>query len=241
MSLVAIPSARPLSSAVLLALASFLFTGCGTPNAGVANREEPLRLDFRPGSERPIDDGGLGMPTGGPNDVARFLAGMSSRLRPDFQKTKTWETHRTQIDVRWDRAEGRLAPIRSFRRAELAGLGQGHVFYPFGGPDFLYADAFFPNAGTYTLVGLEAIGNIPDLSSLSEAQIATSLRGLQTSISSSLDYSYFLTKDMREDLARTNLKGVLPILYVYLARTGHRIHSVDYVHLTSSGQIGSGQ
>jgi hypothetical protein len=63
---------------------------------------------------------------------------------------------------------------------------------------------------------------------------------LQTSISSSLDYSYFLTKDMRLDLARTNLQGVLPVLYVYLARTGHRIYDVDYVHITDKGTIAAG-
>ncbi len=111
---------------------------------------------------------------------------------------------------------------------------------PSAEPDFLYADAFFPTAGTYALVGLEDVGNIPDLTALTESQITTSLRGLQTTISSSLDYSYFITKDMRLDLAGTNLKGVLPVLYVYLARSGHRIHSVDFVHLTASGQIGAG-
>ncbi|MGI9243999.1 MAG: hypothetical protein ACR2RV_24595, partial [Verrucomicrobiales bacterium] len=207
----------------------------------MANRSEPLRFDFRPPSDAGRSDLGLvGLPVGGPDDTARFLAGLSSRSRDDFQKTAAWKDHQWQMKARWDRAELRLAPIRAFRRSELEGLGRGHVFYPFGGPDFLYANAFFPSAGTYALVGLEEIGAIPQLESLTEAQISTSLRGLQTSISSSLDYSYFLTKDMRQDLAGTSLKGVLPVLYVYLARTGHRIHSVDLVHLTSSGQVGSG-
>jgi hypothetical protein len=232
---------RSLPFPALFAAICFGFAGCAAPDAGVANRAEPLRIGFRAPSERATeDDAAAALPKGGPNDVARFLAGMSNRARDDFQKTSTWKNHTGEMDVRWNRAEGRLAPIRSFRRTQLGGFGRGHVFYPFGGPDFLYADAFFPNAGTYALVGLESIGNIPDLSGLTETQIATSLRGLQTSISSSLDYSYFLTKDMRLDLARTNLKGVLPVLYVYLARTGHRIHSVDKVHITSSGIIGAG-
>ena len=221
--------------------ASLLFlNSCAIPEAGVASRADPLKIEFRPLADRVADLGVDDSPQGSPNDVARFIAGLPSKLRPDFQKNAAWDTHRSEMDVRFRRAEGRLAPIRSFRRTELGGVGNGTVFYPFGGPDFLYADAFFPNAGTYTLVGLESIGSIPDMSSLTETQVATSLRGMQTTISSSLDYSYFLTKDMRLDMARTNLNGVLPVLYVYLARTGHRIHSVDYVHITSSGTIGAG-
>ena len=225
-----------------MAAAVFLWSGCAAPDAGVAHRSNPLRVDFRPpGDNAAEDDAARAMPKGGPNDIARFLAGMSSRARSDFQRTDAWKQHAGQMQVRWDRAERRLSPIRAFRRTQLGGVGSSHVFYPFGGPDFLYADAFFPGAGTYALAGLEPIGSIPDLSTLTHTQIATSLRGLQTSISSSLDYSYFLTKDMRRDLAQTNLKGVLPVLYVYLARTGHRIHSVDYVHIAANGTIAAGQ
>jgi len=229
----------------LAAIGAFSFislTGCAIPDAGVASKAEPLRFEFRPGNgDNDRDTGGSGGgEAGSPNAAARFLAGMSTNSRRDFQKSAEWKNHQHQMDERWRRAEGRLSHIRGFRRSELGSAGSSHVFYPFGGPDFLYADAFFPGAKTYALAGLEPIGSIPDLSSLTETQIATSLRGVQTSISSSLDYSYFLTKDMRLDLARTNLKGVLPVLYVYLARTGHRIQSVDYVHIDSGGSIASG-
>ena len=236
-----IPKLKLFGALGLLASVLISLNSCALPKAGVANRMEPLRFDFRP----PADPNvfaleSVGLPVGGADDTARFLAGLTNRSRDDFQSTAAWEDHQLQMDARWKRAELRLAPIRAFRNRELASHGSGHVFYPFGGPDFLYANAFFPDAGTYALVGLEEIGEIPQLDALSVPEIATSLRGLQTSISSSLDYSYFLTKDMRGDLAETKLKGVLPVLYVYLARTGHRIHSVDFVHLTSSGQIAAG-
>jgi hypothetical protein len=35
------------------------------------------------------------------------------------------------------------------------------MFYMFSGPDFLYAQTFFPNADTYILCGIEPIGAIP--------------------------------------------------------------------------------
>ena len=37
------------------------------------------------------------------------------------------------------------------------------VFYMFSGPDFLYANQFFPNASTYILAGTEPIGPLPDV------------------------------------------------------------------------------
>ena len=40
------------------------------------------------------------------------------------------------------------------------------MLYMFGGPDFLYATSFFPNASTYVLAGLEPIGDVPSLTSL---------------------------------------------------------------------------
>ena len=35
------------------------------------------------------------------------------------------------------------------------------MFYMFSGPDFLYANAFFPNASTYILCGIEPVGPVP--------------------------------------------------------------------------------
>ena len=41
------------------------------------------------------------------------------------------------------------------------------MLYMFSGPDFLYATSFFPNASTYVLAGLEPVGAVPELTSLS--------------------------------------------------------------------------
>nr|HML28485.1 hypothetical protein [Hyphomicrobium sp.] len=71
----------------------------------------------------------------------------------------------------------------------------------FSGPDFLYADAFFPSATTYVMAGLEPPGEIPDLRKYSRSQIAGALRDLRDSLSSVLSYSFFQTKFMRIDEA----------------------------------------
>jgi hypothetical protein len=66
------------------------------------------------------------------------------------------------------------------------------------------------------------------------------LGGLRKSLGNILRYSYFITKEMRVDLAGSNLGGTLPVLYVFLARMGCTIDSVDYVSLNGAGTLGSG-
>ncbi|MEM0897645.1 MAG: hypothetical protein AAGJ79_12260, partial [Verrucomicrobiota bacterium] len=188
----------------------------------------------------PVDEGRAYAITT-PNEQARFLAGQSGRASSyaALRSTAYWRNHAYQMDIRWKRASGRLGSIRSWQRGALAGVpaAGNTVFYPFGGPDFLYAHSFFPNARTYLLCGLEPVGSVPNLNAMSDGELNFALQGLQTSIASSLDYSYFITKDMRVDLSRTKLRGVLPVLLVYLARTGHTIHAVEAVGMTSSGEI----
>ena len=54
---------------------------------------------------------------------------------------------------------------------------------------------------------------------------------------SSLAFSFFITREMREELGVTQLSGVLPILYVYLARSGKMIHEVSPAHIDDKGNV----
>jgi hypothetical protein len=107
----------------------------------------------------------------------------------------------------------------------------------FSGPDFLYASAFFPNAPTYILCGMEPVGSVPDITSMASADLATALTNLRRTVESSLDWSFFITKKMKTDLAGSRLTGTLPILYVFLARTNCTIESVIPVHLDAAGNF----
>ena len=72
------------------------------------------------------------------------------------------------------------------------------MYYMFGGPDFLYAHTFFPNANTYILAGLEPVGQVPDLSRISPDVLGGELSALRGSMSTILKTHYFITKDMRD-------------------------------------------
>ena len=54
-------------------------------------------------------------------------------------------------------------------------------------------------------------------------------------MSSILSFSFFITKQMKVDLHAGQLSGTLPILYVFLARSGKTIRDVSPVALDDKG------
>jgi hypothetical protein len=107
----------------------------------------------------------------------------------------------------------------------------------FSGPDFLYATSFFPTASTYVLAGLEPVGKIPELANLSPFIIDGELRNLQSSLGSLFNFSFFITQNMKRQLREGPIYGPLPILYVFLARTGKTVHELNFVSLDEQGNV----
>lgn len=158
------------------------------------------------------------------DDTARFLAGLPVKgtLEP-LTQSEAWRNHANALDEAWSRKEYfQLAPIRAWMVANATEYYESSntMYYLFSGPDFLYAHAFFPNANTYILAGLEPVGQVPDLSRLSPELMESELSALRSSMKTILNTHYFITKDMRTDLGRGSISGTLPILYVFLARRG---------------------
>ncbi len=176
------------------------------------------------------------------NDTARFLAGMavseSSSLVP-LEQTKIWQEHATFFDQAWAKLAARqFTGIREWEVNYLPDATQPLpvIFYMFSGPDFLYANQFFPNAGTYILAGTEPIGPLPDVTRFGGPALDYVLENLHKSLNSVLSFSFFITKEMKTDLENEQLKGTLPIFYVFLARAGKTITDVSFVTLDKSGQ-----
>ena len=176
-----------------------------------------------------------------PNDTARYLAGLPpSGASPLARLTRhqAWVRHAAVLDQAWQRLQkNQLSRIRAWSRQHLPGHRQ-LMLYMFSGPDFLYADAFYPNAATYVLTALEPVGPIPDVMRLSRGARALALQELRGSMQSVLTFSFFITKEMKTDLSTGTLRGALPVLYVFLARAGKTIHQVQFVALKPDGTVG---
>ncbi|MFL6795912.1 MAG: hypothetical protein ACJ8F3_00705 [Xanthobacteraceae bacterium] len=173
------------------------------------------------------------------NDTARFLAGLppaeDSALAP-LAKDRNWQQHANVFNHAFDRVEkGQLARIRAWSATNLTSA-RPSVFYMFSGPDFLYANAFYPKATTYVLAGLEPVGAVPDLTAL-RGGLGGELGRLRGSLATILSTSFFITKQMRSDLRSGRVNGTLPILYVFLVRSGYSIRDVTPVRVDSEGKL----
>jgi hypothetical protein len=174
------------------------------------------------------------------NDVARFLAGLEpaadSPLAP-LTRDPAWQSHAQALNAAWSRLEKeRLSKIRTWSAANLT-QPQPTVLYMFSGPDFLYVDAFFPDRTTYVLSGLEPIGEIPTMTPALRRSLGSALGGLRASVGTALNYSFFITREMQSRLHGSRLNGVLPVLYLFLARSGKTIHEVTLLAVDNEGAV----
>jgi hypothetical protein len=177
------------------------------------------------------------------NDAARYLAGLpvasGSKLALLTQEPN-WQAHARAMNQAFSQLDKRqLNNIRTFRAENIAPVTQqSHTcVYLFSGPDFLYADAMFSDCSTFVLQGLEPVSPLPDLATVPPATLAGTLQNIQTSLNTLLSFSFFKTKNMREDLERSELKGVLPAIVVFMARTGKEIKGIDYLSLDKAGAL----
>jgi hypothetical protein len=172
------------------------------------------------------------------NDTALFLAGMppsaDSPLTP-LTRDPAWQHHARFFDTAFGQLEQRqLSKIRAWAATNLA-APKPTMFYMFSGPDFLYADAFYGKATTYVLSALEPVGSVPDLTRMPRGGIGAALYNVERSMASILSFSFFITKSMKTDLHAGQLDGTLPILYVFLARSGKTIRDVSPIALDDRG------
>lgn len=180
------------------------------------------------------------------NDAARYLAGMpvalGSPIAP-LTQDPGWQAHERAMNQAFAQLERRqLNNIRVFRAENIAPVTQQNhaCIYLFSGPDFLYADAMFPDCTTYVLQGLEPVELIPNLSTVPAAALSGTLQNIQTSLNTILSFSFFKTKDMREDFQKSQLKGVLPAISVFLARTGKVVEDIQPTSLDKDGNLAPG-
>ncbi|MBV8701522.1 MAG: hypothetical protein JO052_27290, partial [Bradyrhizobium sp.] len=147
-----------------------------------------------------------------------------------------WQRHARFFDNAFAELERRqLSKIRAWADANLA-APKPTMFYMFSGPDFIYADAFYAKAMTYVLGALEPTGPVPDVTRLPAGDIGPALSYVEQSLSSILSFSFFITKKMKVDL-KGDISGTLPILYVFLARTGKTIRDVQLISLDANGGV----
>jgi hypothetical protein len=235
-----------LSLMLVIAASTRLHAQTQEPTPEVSPADEaptPIPMESPAPQSSPAPAQVVAVPSNPITDAARFLAGLpvaDNSALAGLTHTARWQAHAAAMNSAFATLDRRqLSNIRIWRSDFLAPVSAASktCVYYFGGPDFLYADTFFPDCTTYLLVGLESVNSMPDLLTVQPAALESTLENIQISLNTILQFSFFKTKDMREDFGRGQLQGVVPILFVFLARTGKVIQSVEYVSLDRGGQL----
>ncbi|MGP8216433.1 MAG: hypothetical protein ACLQQ4_12760 [Bacteroidia bacterium] len=176
------------------------------------------------------------------NDIARYIAGMEqepgSTLPASLEKDTVWIRFSKNFNWEWNHAEDvRLKPMAQWAVTELDAQRKANldVFYPFSGPDILHANILFPQAKHYHLYGLERAGAMPDFKRMKASDIESYLADVYGSLNDILGKSYFITKNMLNDLQKNKVDGTLPLISIFLVRNNYEIVNVKYYHLYPDG------
>ncbi len=180
------------------------------------------------------------------DNLARFLAGLppaQGSALDSLAQTAVWQQYAQVADQQWKQVnQAKLPPMQQWQSEELSEVNQATrlVFYPFSGPDFLHAGMFFPEAQTYVMVGLEPIGNLPDMQVVARKSLGAYTNGLQQTLYTILNWSFFRTISMAQDFTGkrvAEIDGTLPILMLFLTRTDHKILYYEKIAVSPEGKL----
>jgi len=174
--------------------------------------------------------------------TAKFLAGIAhTQLSEDFSFPKEeWNVYSADLNETWEKMEQkRIHPISDWTKNTIAPNINDTLplYYPFSGPDFLHASSLFPNASSYLMLAREGIGELPDFEQMDEQEVRDYIANVNLFLRDVYKRSYFITKNMEGDMKATTIKGILPILYVFIARAGYDIIDVERITLNGEGEV----
>lgn len=173
-------------------------------------------------------------------DQARFLAGLpvppGSPLHA-LAQTQAWVEHQQAMDHAWPKLAGRLARAGVWEASALAPLlrRDRNVIYFFGGPDAAHAVKLFPDAPAYLLAGLESVGAVQAPETMKLAEVHAAVDGLASALRTFVEKSFFRTSEMGHDLQGKGIRGVQPVLYLFLARSGAEVLGASYFEVNAAG------
>ena len=174
------------------------------------------------------------------SDAARLMAGYDTSASGVFaglSAAPAIAAHKQNFAAAWNKLDTRqLNLVKAFGNSEVVpNVGTAPLFYPFSGPDFLYANALFPNASSYVLTGLEPVGAVPLIEQFKPEELNASFAELRKSLHAILSFSFFKTIDMQVDFKRSRFQGVVPVLMTFAAKSGYDVTNVSFFVLHPDG------
>lgn len=224
----------------------FVFYSCNNANDNHAN-ENHIKITENPAKNTTTYDSTVvNKPEPCKNDslnaIANIISGIAdnSAVYDYIQSSNDFKLFSKNFDKRWNTYDSsRLTVLKNFRNKELAVSvkPQPVLFYPFSGPDVLYMQTFFPSAQKYIMVGLEPVGSLPRFKKEETDSFDVYFNKINASLKAILQFSFFRTQSMKNDLRNEEVDGTLHLLFLFLKRNGNFICSAKPLTLDSLGSM----
>ncbi len=174
------------------------------------------------------------------DNLARFLAGKPVEKFATLQNTEHYKNYAKKCKQQWeDLTKKTLNPIQNWCKQNIKDFYEDStcLFYPFGGPDIVFAMTFFPYEEDYVLFGLENPGFITDPTKISDTKIQAYLDSLNYSFRYLNRFGFFIAGQMRDDFKNEHLDGTLHIVLYTLAMEECKITNYRNIYLDDRGNI----
>lgn len=177
------------------------------------------------------------------NDLAKYLVGMrldSTNRYQHLTQHATWTAYQQKMWTTWHHFKKNADIAAEWQKENIAPLTSGcrQLLYTFSGPDWVYANTFFPDVDEYILLAAEPIGNIPqpkDTITAKEAQLLG--EALYRTTRNIWGNSFFITGKMEKDLRNKEVDGVTPVLMMFMGRYYRNIDDIAIGRLLADGSI----
>ncbi len=176
------------------------------------------------------------------DDRFTFAAGLpvESPSYASLQEDGAWKDFAGLTGKAWAEFDSAvLQPMRIWAADELGGAAEssGALLCPFGGPDLAPTCALFPGATKTVLMGLEPVGNLPDLSQASADRRHEFFADMEALVSEFFTHGYFITMHMNDVFARGRVDGALPVIGFFLKRAKGSVVDVRRLSPDESGNF----
>ena len=175
-------------------------------------------------------------------ELSQFLSGLPLDEKNRFLKlseSASYKSYAKTINSYWEKIDSDyLKKVQPFKSEFMPGKGAANTaFYPLSGADFVNLNAFYPDANSNIMVGLEPAGKITDPNSLTPEQLKQGLNSIQSMVGEMAAQNYFTRKRMRREFANPHFSGTSPVLLIFMTRLGLKIDFWERVELDRTGKL----
>ncbi len=175
-------------------------------------------------------------------ELSLFLSGIPLDEKNRFAKlteSPSYKSYAKAINSYWEKIDtDYLKKVQPFKKEYMPEKSAANTaFYPLSGADFVNLHAFYPEANSYIMVGLEPAGKITDPNTLNSEQLKQGLNSIQSMVGEMAAQNYFTRKRMRREFANPHFSGTSPVLLIFMTRLGLKIDYWERVELDPTGKL----